>query len=406
MVAVGTIWFVAALLKNWHESIPLTAGLWLGDIWLLPLCFLLAGFPALRVAPLTRIPLAALVLVMVPLELAWLMCLNFDSFGEAGTPANALLVWDSPDAADGDRHGAARDRDRRAARRSRCCCVRRWRSASAPLKRVLAPVLAGAVALAVFSLDYTLDKFGTHSDTLLALALLTLTAVPMIFLAGLLRARLARSNVGELLVDLREPSAPGALRDALARALRDPTLELAYWVPEYEAYADADGEPFALPDDGRVATFVERGGAQVAVIVHDASLRDEPELVGAVAAAAGIALENERLQADLRARLSDLRASRARIVEAGDSARRKLERDLHDGAQQRLVEPLGRAAPGRRQGPGGQPGGEAAGHRPRGAQRIARGAAQHRARHPPGRAQRSRARGRARVAGGARPGAR
>lgn len=96
MVAVGTIWFVAALLKNWHESIPLTAGLWLGDIWLLPLCFLLAGFPALRVAPLTRIPLAALVLVMVPLELAWLMCLNFDSFGEAGTPANALLVWDSP----------------------------------------------------------------------------------------------------------------------------------------------------------------------------------------------------------------------------------------------------------------------------------------------------------------------
>ena len=164
-----------------------------------------------------------------------------------------------------------------------------------------------------------------------------LTTVPLIFLAGLLRARLARSNIGELLVDLREPSAPGALREALARALGDPTLELAYWVPEYEAYAGADGEPFALPDDGRVTTYVERGGAPVAVIVHDASLRDEPELVGAVAAAAGIALENEGLQADLRARLSDLRASRARIVEAGDSARRKLERDLHDGAQQRLV---------------------------------------------------------------------
>ena len=91
------------------------------------------------------------------------------------------------------------------------------------------------------------------------------------------------------------------------------------------------------PTGGRVATFVERGGAAVAALIHDAALQDEPELVGAVTSAAGIALENERLQADLRARLSDLRASRARIVEAGDTARRKLERDLHDGAQQRLV---------------------------------------------------------------------
>ena len=108
-------------------------------------------------------------------------------------------------------------------------------------------------------------------------------------------------------------------------------------MPEYEAYVAQDGEPLQLPTDGRVATYVERHGTPVAAIIHDATLQDEPELVGAVASAAGIALENERLQADLRARLSDLRASRARIVEAGDTARRKLERDLHDGAQQRLV---------------------------------------------------------------------
>ena len=84
----------------------------------------------------------------------------------------------------------------------------------------------------------------------------------MIFLLGLLRARLARSAIGDLLVDLREPAEPGALRDALARALRDPTLELAYWVPEYEAYVGADGEPSRCPPTrrGRVATFVERGG--------------------------------------------------------------------------------------------------------------------------------------------------
>ena len=86
-----------------------------------------------------------------------------------------------------------------------------------------------------------------------------------------------------------------------------------------------------------MTTFVERDDTRIAALIHDASLAEEPQLVGAVTSAAGIALENERLQADLRARLSDLRASRARIVEAGDSARRKLERDLHDGAQQRLV---------------------------------------------------------------------
>jgi signal transduction histidine kinase len=112
-----------------------------------------------------------------------------------------------------------------------------------------------------------------------------------------------------------------------------------YWVPEYAAYVGADGRPIELPSDsdGRVTTRVDRGERRVAALVHDASLRDEPELVGAVCAAAGIALDNARLEADLRARLEELRGSRARIVEAGDTERRRLERNLHDGAQQRLV---------------------------------------------------------------------
>jgi len=141
------------------------------------------------------------------------------------------------------------------------------------------------------------------------------------------------------MVELRDAPSPGELQRALARALHDPSVEIAYWVPEYSAYVDAEGRPLALPsgDDGRAVTTVEQGGRTVAAIVHDASLREEPELVAAVTAAAGIALENERLQADLRARLEELRGSRARIVEAGDSERRRLERDLHDGAQQRLV---------------------------------------------------------------------
>ena len=76
---------------------------------------------------------------------------------------------------------------------------------------------------------------------------------------------------------------------------------------------------------------------QVAAIVYDPALLEEPELVRAAGAAAGLALRNERLDAELRARYEDLRASQARLVAAGDEARRRIERDLHDGAQQRLV---------------------------------------------------------------------
>src|ERR671937_217660 len=126
---------------------------------------------------------------------------------------------------------------------------------------------------------------------------------------------------------------------ALARALHDPSLSLAYWLPERSRYVDVDGRPVELPRGGdlRVATIIEREGRPVAALVHDATLHDEPDLVEAVGAAAGLALENERLQADLRARLEDLRASRARIVDAADAERRRLERNLHDGTQQRLV---------------------------------------------------------------------
>ena len=84
-------------------------------------------------------------------------------------------------------------------------------------------------------------------------------------------------------------------------------------------------------------TEVERDGRRIAALVHDPALGDEPELVASAGAAAGLALENERLQAELRARLEELRASRARIVEAAHAERRRIERDLHDGTQQRLV---------------------------------------------------------------------
>jgi signal transduction histidine kinase len=167
---------------------------------------------------------------------------------------------------------------------------------------------------------------------------LALLSVPLAFLAGLLRSRLARSAVATLVVELGETPEPGRLREALARALGDPSLEVGYWLRD-DSFVDADGNPVPLPADGsgRVATTVERSGLRVAALIHDESLSDHPELVDGVVAAAGLALENERLQAQLRARLEDLRLSRARLVETADAERRRLERNLHDGAQQRLV---------------------------------------------------------------------
>jgi signal transduction histidine kinase len=102
---------------------------------------------------------------------------------------------------------------------------------------------------------------------------------------------------------------------------------------------DGDGRAVELPTagDARVATVVERGGQPVAALVHDPALVENLELVESVCAAAALTLENERLQAELRARLAELRASRARLVEAGATERRRIERDLHDGAQQRLI---------------------------------------------------------------------
>ena len=162
---------------------------------------------------------------------------------------------------------------------------------------------------------------------------------PIAFLMGLLNARLARSNVADLLVRLHADPPPAELPGLFARALRDPSLELAYWLPEFDAWADLEGSPVELPRDGsgRAITLIERDGVRLAALVHDPSLAEERELLDAVSAAAGIALQNGRLQAELRARLEELRGSRQRVVEAGQAERKRLERNLHDGAQQRLV---------------------------------------------------------------------
>jgi signal transduction histidine kinase len=218
---------------------------------------------------------------------------------------------------------------------------RRWRSLPSWQRRRSTQIVINCFSLSLVMLAALLivGAFQLPGFEILRLATFAVVGLaPLAFLAGLLDARLAKASVGELLVQLRASPAPD-LQELLAQALRDPTLSLIYWLPQYGSWADQNGNPTTLPepDSGRRVTVVEQHGEQIAALVYDATLGEEPELVEAVSAAAAIALENGRLEAELRARLQELHGSRTRVVEAEQNERRRLERDLHDGAQQRLV---------------------------------------------------------------------
>ena len=331
--------------------------------------------------------------------------------------------------------------------------VGRWRRATPAMRRQLRPVyLAGGLSVVLLAIGFIVTPFSGAGNTIVSVALIvTFTAVPFLFLAGLLGTTLARSaGVGTIFSAVPERASPGEVQEGLRAALRDPTAEVAYWYEEGGHYVDVDGNRYELPSDtrNRVVTRLDYADSPVAAIVHDAALRDEPELLEAITGAARIALERDKLLVEVKARaeryravlqampdlmfrisrggvyrgynapnprdlLSDvvvgrkvhdrlpkelaervleagqaavdrgrpqmieyelefygetrnyearfaasgedeflmivreitdrkrqqaeLEASRARIVAAGDDERRKLERNLHDGAQQRLV---------------------------------------------------------------------
>jgi signal transduction histidine kinase len=196
---------------------------------------------------------------------------------------------------------------------------------------LLAVVLAGIAGIRL-----AVPTQAATDATLLAYeaALCVLTAA---LLAGLARAPWERAPVTDLVLELGEARS-GSLRDALAGALGDPTLEVGYWLGD--GYVDAAGRPLALPASGseRRVTPVERDGEAIAVLVHDPAVLDDPGLSDALAAAARLAASNARLQAEVRAQLSELRESRRRLLHAGDEERRRLERRLRETVQRRLNE--------------------------------------------------------------------
>ena len=204
------------------------------------------------------------------------------------------------------------------------------------------PVMAAGVAYlgcvaATFalSLDRGAISNGTAERRLWLGEAAALLAVALAIAWSWLRGRRARSAVARLVVDLAQSPPPGGLRDALAGIVGDPGLVLVYPVAPGRL-VDARGIP-AKPAPGQQRTSLIRERHVVAVLGHAPGLLDDEQLVEEVTAASRLALENERLQAEVRARVEELRASRARIVGAGDAERKRLERDLHDGAQQRLV---------------------------------------------------------------------
>jgi signal transduction histidine kinase len=340
MAAVGFLWLVQDLYWIW-EPVPFTIAATYEKLYQPALATLMLVFPAGRFAGTFERRVILWVWVWTLLNNPVRM-LFFDPRASGCTcPRNVLLVDHDP--------GAFRAVDHITSYLSAAIIlgvavliVRHVRRATRAARHVMAPVLwtvapALVVLLAQEYADVVTVSGGAQhviGDYLPA----GLAVLPVGFLVGLLRTRLAYAQVGALLPELSNQVAPGRVRAALAATLHDPDLELLYWSPAGDHYVDLDGrprEPIAGP--GRALSPIAGDSGPLAVMIVDKVTLDEPELLHAATAMARLALENERLQAEVRAQLLQLRSSTTRIVEAGQDARRRIERDLHDGAQQRLL---------------------------------------------------------------------
>lgn len=223
-------------------------------------------------------------------------------------------------------------------------CLWRLATGSGSTRRALLPILPPTVLLtgAIWGRAVALRRTPLEdpSDPVF-FAIFVIGSVGAFLLAAALvwafvRSRLQSRAVARIVSDLGEVPAPGSLESAFARAVGDPELRIAYWLPDSERFVDAGGNTVAEPttQPGRVLTTFTREDRRIAVASHAAGLS---ELQREIGTAVRLGLENERLQAEVLAHLEELRASRGRIVETGDAERRALERDLHDGAQQRLL---------------------------------------------------------------------
>jgi len=345
LTGVGFAWFLSAGLTEANDAWVYTLGFYVGSLYLALLGHLLLAYPTGRLETTPARVLVALAYLDVFLVQIPFLLLGGDLSDEAHAPDNAWALTDAPDSAQVFSSVfelvaitvtiwlAAQLLQKRA-------------QASAPQRRAMAPVLwTGVVMMVALGVAWVQQLFSGESPAIAGpgvAALVTFGALPWAYVVGLLRSRYSRAGaVGDLVERLNAQGIEGeSLRDALAEALGDRSLALAFWSRGSERYVDSHGQPVDLPpatSRSRAVTEIEREAVPVAAIVHDAALLDEPGLVRAAGAAAALALENERLEAELKARVAELQVSRAKVIEVGFQERRALERNLHDGAQQRLV---------------------------------------------------------------------
>jgi signal transduction histidine kinase len=211
---------------------------------------------------------------------------------------------------------------------------RRWRLMALRATALLAAVLVGVAVIRLAR------STATVNIATLRLYEATLCALAVGLLVGLLRPSWEeRADVTDLVVELGEERS-ATLRGQLARALGDPSLQIGYFVPELDGFVDADGAvvPVPGPDSGLATTHIGDDGHPLALVIHDPTVLADAPLVEAVTSAARLGAANARLQAEVQARLAEIRASRRRILAARDEERNRLERDLHDGAERGLDE--------------------------------------------------------------------
>jgi signal transduction histidine kinase len=351
LVVAGYLWYVGDLYFVFPTAsiVPLLSFAFRG-LYDVVLAFVLLSFPGGRLeTPVRRVAVAAVAVAYAARSVAFLLiAVPGRAYPDNGIP-NPFLLGQHPSP-------AVLDSNLTLVKGLLITLVAiiaidRWRRESGAMRRVLRPVLIGGVGWAVFTL---LVDLGFWVDvqlhqTLLPWAhadwwpipeyLLRGSLAPLGFLAGAVQLRTARSAVVDLISGIDRRPVRDQLEPALRRALGDPTLTVVFPEPEVGGWVDASGSRAMLPDpaDGRAVTRIETVDRTLGAIVHDPSLLEDPGLVSAIAATLRLAIDNEQLTAALEAQLEETRASRRRIVEAGDAERQRIERDLHDGAQQRLV---------------------------------------------------------------------
>jgi signal transduction histidine kinase len=340
MIFTGFAWF-ASMLPDAHNPVLFTVGEAVYPFYYTGFLYLILSFPSGRLQGTLDHTLMVVTIGLVTVgQWAWLLFADSRRVICRTCPANLLEV-------------AREDTVAKLLYSLRGVCVLavavtgigllvvRWHRASRPQRHAVTPVaVAGVVAIAAITASYLAGVLGLGSSGVFPrVGYYAAAAVPVAVLVVFIQRRLAQGAVAGLVVELGERDAAEDLREALSRALGDPSLALAYWFAAGSRYVDRDGGAVELPEAGagRRSTVIERDGQPIAVLIHDPALQYNPGLVDSVCAAAGLSLDNERLQAELRARLVELQASRARLVTAADEARRRIERDLHDGAQQQLV---------------------------------------------------------------------